>query len=106
MIEKLKFRVALDTDVEKDRKIFNKIGQDIMTDPELRRRSAGTVQSQGISEVEDGTLVIRTKFKAKAGNQSMIRRAALTAAHPAFQENGIRAVPKPLTSDPIAAPAA
>lgn len=74
------------------------------------RNSAGDLlepfKSQGISEVEDGTLVIRAKFKAKAGKQSMIRRAALTAAHRAFQENGILAVPSPLTSDPIAAPAA
>jgi hypothetical protein len=47
-------------------------------------------KSQEISEVEDGTLVIRAKFKAKAGKQTMIRRAALTAVHRAFQENGIK----------------
>ena len=98
MIEKLTFRVALDTDVEKVRKIFKKIGQDIMADPELAGDLLEPFKSQGISEVEDGTLVIRAKFKAKAGKQSMIRRAALTAVHRAFQENGIKAVPKPLTS--------
>ncbi|WP_318528312.1 hypothetical protein [Mesorhizobium sp. ZC-5] len=105
MIEKLTFRVALDTDVEKVRKIFKKIGQDIMADPELAGDLLEPFKSQGISEVEDGTLVIRAKFKAKAGKQSMIRRAALTAVHRAFQENGIKAVPKPLTSGSIAAPA-
>ena len=106
MIEKLMFRVAFDTDVEKVRKIFKKIGQEISADPELAGDLLEPFKSQGISEVEDGTLVIRAKFKAKAGKQSMIRRAALKAVHQAFQENGIRAVPKPLTSGPAAAPAA
>ena len=106
MIEKLTFRVAFDTDVEKVRKIFKKIGQDISADPELAPDLLEPFKSQGISEVEDGTLVIRAKFKAKAGKQSMIRRAALTAVHRAFQENGIQAVPKPLTSGPGAAPPA
>lgn len=106
MIEKLTFRVAFNTDVEKVRKIFKKIGQDISADPELAGDLLEPFKSQGIAEVEDGTLVIRAKFKAKAGKQSMIRRAALTAVHQAFQENGIQAVPKPLTSNPEAAPPA
>jgi small-conductance mechanosensitive channel len=104
MIEKLTFRVAFNTDVEKVRKIFKKIGQEISADPELAGDLLEPFKSQGIAEVEDGTLVIRAKFKAKAGKQSMIRRAALTAVHRAFQENGIQAVPKPLTSNPEAAP--
>ena len=100
MIEKLTFRVAFDTDVEKVRKIFKKIGQEIAADPELAGDLLEPFKSQGIAEVEDGTLVIRAKFKAKAGKQTMIRRAALTAVHRAFQENGIHAVPKPLTNAP------
>jgi small-conductance mechanosensitive channel len=97
MIEKLTFRVALDTDVEKVRKIFKKIGQDISANPELAGDLLEPFKSQGIAELEDGTLIIRAKFKAKAGKHIMIRRAALTAVHQAFQENGIKAVPKPLT---------
>jgi moderate conductance mechanosensitive channel len=106
MIEKLTFRVAFNTDVEKVRKIFKKIGQEISDNPELAPDLLEPFKSQGIAEVEDGTLVIRAKFKAKAGKQSMIRRAALTAVHKAFQENGIQAVPKPLTSNPEPAPPA
>ena len=98
MIEKLTFRVAFDTDVEKIRKIFKKIGQDIASNPELAADLLEPFKSQGIAEVEDGTLVIRAKFKAKAGKQSMIRRTAMAAVHRAFQENGIKAVPKPLTA--------
>ena len=106
VIEKMTFRVAFDTDVEKVRKVFKKIGQDIEADPELAGDLLEPFKSQGIAEVEDGTLVIRAKFKAKAGKQSMIRRAALTAIHNAFLENGIKAVPKPLTANPEAVPPA
>jgi small-conductance mechanosensitive channel len=104
-IEKLAFRVAFDTDVELIRKLFKKIGQDIAVDPELAPDLIETFKSQGIADVEDGTLVIRGKFVAKPGKQSMIRRAVLKAVHQAFRENGIQAVPKPLTGD-AAAPAA
>ncbi|CCV14381.1 mechanosensitive ion channel family protein [Mesorhizobium sp. STM 4661] len=105
MVEKLIFRVAFNTDVEKVRKIFKKIGQDISANPELAGDLLEPFKSQGIADVEDGTLVIRAKFKAKAGRNFMIRRAVLTAVHQAFQEHGIQAVPKPLTSNPGAQPA-
>ncbi|WP_245235556.1 mechanosensitive ion channel family protein [Mesorhizobium erdmanii] len=100
MIEKLTFRVAFNTDVDKVRKIFKKIGQDISANQELAGDLLEPFKSQGIAEVEDGTLVIRAKFKAKAGRNFMIRRAVLIAVQQAFQENGIQAVPKPLTSNP------
>jgi small-conductance mechanosensitive channel len=100
-IEKLAFRVHFDTDVELIRKLFKKIGQDIAADPELAPDLIETFKSQGIADVEDGTLVIRGKFVAKPGKQSMIRRAVLKAVHQAFRENGIQAVPKPLTGDAV-----
>jgi small-conductance mechanosensitive channel len=104
-IEKLAFRVHFDTDVELVRKLFKKIGQDVAADPELAPDLIETFKSQGIADVEDGTLVIRGKFVAKPGKQSMIRRSVLKAVHQAFRENGIHAVPKPLTGD-AAQPAA
>jgi small-conductance mechanosensitive channel len=100
VVEKMTFRVAFDTDVEKVRKIFRKIGEQIAADPELAGDLLEPFKSQGIADVEDGTLVIRAKFKAKAGKQTMIRRAALIAVHKAFLENGIKAVSKPLAGGP------
>ncbi len=97
VIEKMTFRVAFDTDVESIRKIFKQIGADIAEDPELAGDLIEPFKSQGIADVEDGTLIIRATFKAKAGKQSMIRRAALIAVHRAFRENGIQAVARPLT---------
>jgi hypothetical protein len=86
VIEKLTFRVAFDTDVELVRKLFKKIGEEIAADPELAPDLIEPFKSQGIGDVEDGTLIIRTKFTAKPGKQSMIRRAALKAVHKAFRE--------------------
>lgn len=97
-IEKLIFRVAFDTDVELIRKLFKKIGQDIAADPELAPDLIEPFKSKGIGEVEDGTLIIKAAFTAKPGKQSMIRRAVLTAVQNAFRENGIHAVPRPLTN--------
>jgi small-conductance mechanosensitive channel len=102
-IEKIQFRVAIDTDVELLRKLFKKIGQDLLEDPELAPGLLETFKSQGISDVEDGTLVVRGKFVAKPGSQTLIRRAVYKAVLQAFRENNIRAVPKPLTGDPVAA---
>jgi moderate conductance mechanosensitive channel len=96
VIEKLLFRVALETDVEAVRKLFKKLGQELATDPELAPDLIEPFKSQGIAELEDGTLVVRGKFKAKAGRQSLIRRKVLAAVHHAFQEHGIRSVSKPL----------
>lgn len=102
-IEKIQFRVAIDTDVELLRKLFKKIGQEILADPELAPNILETFKSQGISNVEDGTLVVRGKFAVKPGSQTVVRRAVYKAVLQAFRENGIRAVPKPLTGDPVAA---
>jgi len=103
VIEKLTFRVAFDTDIELVRKLFKKIGQDIAADPEIAGDLLEPFKSQGIAEVDDGTLVITAKFKAKAGRQIMIRRAVMVAVHRAFRENGIHAVSKPLSPTPAAA---
>jgi hypothetical protein len=63
------------------------------------RQLIETFKSKGIGDVEDGTLIIKAAFTAKPGKQSMIRRAPLIAVQNAFRENGIKAVPKPMTAD-------
>jgi small-conductance mechanosensitive channel len=96
VIEKLVFRVAFDTDVEKVRKIFKTIGQEIAADPELSGDLLEPFKSQGISAVEDGTLIIRGKFKARAGKQFAVKKAVLTSVQKAFRENDIHVVPRPI----------
>lgn len=96
IIEKLVFRVAFETDVESVRKLFKQIGRDIRADPELSPDLIEPFKSQGIAAVEDGTLLIRGKFKARAGKQFGIRKAVLAAVRDAFNENGIHVVPRPV----------
>ncbi|MBL8576616.1 MAG: mechanosensitive ion channel [Mesorhizobium sp.] len=98
-IEKIAFRVSFDTDMEVVRKLFKKIGQDLLANPELSPGIIETFKSQGIANVEDGTLVVRGKFTAKPADVSGIRREVLKSVHQAFRENDIRVVPKPLTGD-------
>jgi hypothetical protein len=76
---------------------LQEIGQDIAADPELAPDLIEPFKSKGIGE--DGTLIIKASSTAKPGKQSMIRRAALRAAQNAFRENGIKAVPKPMTAN-------
>lgn len=102
-IEKIQFRVAFDTDVELVRKLFKKIGQELMLDEELAPHIIEPFKSQGIFNVEDGTLVVRGKFVTRPGHQTGVKRAVLKAVHQAFRENGIRSVAKPLTGDPVVA---
>lgn len=97
-IEKLAFRVAIDTDVDKVRRIFKTIGQELAEDPELKDDLLQPFKSQGIDNLEDGTLIVRGKFMAKAGRQHTIRKKVMMAVHKAFLENGIQAVARPLTA--------
>ncbi|MGO4705240.1 mechanosensitive ion channel family protein [Microvirga sp. 2MCAF38] len=97
VIEKMAFRVAFDTDIDLVRKLFKKVGQDIADNPELNQDLLEPFKSQGIAAVEDGTLVIRGKFKARAGKQFAVRKAVLLSVQKVFRENGILVVPKPLS---------
>jgi moderate conductance mechanosensitive channel len=105
-IVKMTFRVAFDTDVDKVRKLFKAIGQELLDDPELAPDIIETFKSQGIAEVDEGTLILRGKFKARAGHQFNTRKAVMAKVHKVFRENGIRTVPRPLTPDVGAQPAA
>ncbi len=88
-IMKLEFRVPFDTDLEKVRKIFKKIGQDLQKDEELGPDFLQPFKSQGVLQTDDSAFVIRGKFMAKPGRQFMIRRAVFQAVQKAFAEEGI-----------------
>jgi small-conductance mechanosensitive channel len=90
-VEELSFRVAFDTDTELVRKLFTDIGHKLEKNSEVAPYLLEPLTSQGIIEVDAGTIVVRAKFTAKPGKQSAIRRAVLKAVHEAFRKNGIRA---------------
>ena len=88
-IMKLRFRVPFGADIEKIRKMFKKIGQDLLELPDIEDDFIQPFKSQGVLEVDDYGLVIRAKFMSKPGRQFIIRRHAYRAVQEAFAEAGI-----------------
>ena len=86
---KLKFTVPYDTDLEKVRKIFKKIGQQIQENPEYAEDLISPFKSQGAADVTDVGIVVRGKFTTKPGGQWGIRKEIYNRVQKAFEENGI-----------------
>jgi small-conductance mechanosensitive channel len=89
MIMKLEFRVGYDTDVDKVKKIFKKIGKEMLEHPEMGQDFIEPFKSQGVKAMEDSAMIVRGKFMAKPGKQFSIRKEIYTRVQKAFQEAGI-----------------
>ena len=90
VIMKLRFTVPFDTDLHKVKKIFKKIGQDVMEVPEFAQDLLQPFKSQGAIEVDDVGIVIRGKFMAKPGKQFTLRKEIYQRVQQAFDENGLQ----------------
>lgn len=90
VIMKLQFRVTYDTDVNAVKKIFKKIGQDLIADPILGEGFIEPFKSQGVSSMEDSAMIVRGKFMTKPGAQFMIRKEIYTRVQKAFDDSGIK----------------
>ena len=86
---KLKFTVPFNTDLDKVRKLFKKIGKDIMEVPEHAEVLINPFKSQGVADVTDIGMVIRGKFTTVPGGQFQIRKEVYVRVQKAFAENGI-----------------
>lgn len=89
VIMKLKFTVPFDTDPNKVKKIFKKIGQDMLQDDLYKDDFLQPFKSQGVFDIDDVGMIIRGKFMAKPGKQFMIRKEIYNRVKAAFAENGI-----------------
>ncbi len=89
VIMKLRFTVPFDTDPNKVKKIFKKIGADMLDHPDLGQDFLQPFKSQGVLEIDDVGMVIRGKFMAKPGKQFMIRKEIFNRVSAAFGENNI-----------------
>jgi small-conductance mechanosensitive channel len=89
VIVKLEFRVTYDTDVNKVKKLFKQIGQDLLEDPVLGEDFLQPFKSQGVKSMEESAMIVRGKFMAKPGKQFMIRKEIFTRIQKAFEENDI-----------------
>ncbi len=89
VIMKLRFTVPFDTDPNKVKKIFKRIGQEMMEVPEFAEDFLQPFKSQGVFEIDDVGMVIRGKFMAKPGKQFTLRKEIYNRVKAAFTENGI-----------------
>ncbi|WP_208987269.1 mechanosensitive ion channel family protein [Roseibium marinum] len=90
VIMKLKFTVPFDTDVEKVRKLFKKIGQEIMEMEEFKDDILAPFKGQGVADVDDVGIVVRGKFTTKPGKQFGMRKEIYKRVQQAFEENDIQ----------------
>lgn len=74
-IYKQEFRLPYETDPEKVRKIIKKVGLRLLEDPELGPKFIQPLKSQGVFKIEEGALIVRTKFMCKPREQFIIRKA-------------------------------
>lgn len=89
VIMKLKFTVPFDTDPNKVKKIFKKIGAEMLEHPELGEDFLQPFKSQGVFDFDDVGMIIRGKFMAKPGKQFTLRKEIFNRVKAAFAENGI-----------------
>ncbi len=89
VIMKLKFTVPFDTDPNKVKKIFKKIGAEMMEDETHKDGFLQPFKSQGVFDFDDVGMIIRGKFMAKPGKQFTLRKEIFNRVKAAFKENGI-----------------
>jgi moderate conductance mechanosensitive channel len=86
---KFNLRLALDTDVEKVRKIVKQIGAEMMQDPVLAAELYQPLKMQGVTEIDSNGVVVRLKFTAKPGQPTFVYREALKRIYKQFAQKGI-----------------
>ena len=89
VIMKLMFTVPFDTDPDKVKKIFKKIGAEMMEDPLYKDDFLEPFKSQGVLQFDDVGIVMRGKFMAKPGTQFTIRKEIYNRVRQEFAANGI-----------------
>ncbi|MEX0307053.1 MAG: mechanosensitive ion channel family protein [Ruegeria sp.] len=89
VIMKLKFTVPFDTDPNKVKKIFKKIGAEMMQDEVHKDGFLQPFKSQGVFDFDDVGMIIRGKFMAKPGKQFTLRKEIFNRVKAEFNANGI-----------------
>jgi small-conductance mechanosensitive channel len=89
-ITKLDFRVRLDTDLEKVRKIIKKINKNLRKDENINRVMLDDLKSQGVKQFEDSAMILRVKFKTLPGEQFVIQKEVYRMVQEEFRASGIQ----------------
>ncbi len=86
---KLQFTVPFDTDPEKVRRIFKKIGQEMLENPDLADGIIEPFKSEGVKDFNDTGMVVRGKFKFRPSTQFPIRKEIYRRVQQEFAAQGI-----------------
>lgn len=89
VIMKLKFTVPFDTDPNQVKKIFKKIGNEMIAEEAWKDDFLAPFKSQGVFDFDDVGMVMRGKFMAKPGKQFMARKEIYNRVKAAFDAAGI-----------------
>lgn len=89
IIYKQEFQVPYEADIEKIRKIVKRIGLELLEDPIHGPNFLAPLKSQGVRRVENGVLVIGTKFMCKPREQFVLRRVVYQRVRDDLYKNGI-----------------
>lgn len=89
VIMKLMFTVPFDTDPNRVKKIFKKIGAEMLEDPLFKDDFLEPFKSQGVFQFDDVGIVMRGKFMAKPGTQFTIRKEIYNRVRNEFKANNI-----------------
>jgi len=89
VIMKLKFTVPFDTNPNQVKKIFKKIGQEMLQEELYKDDFLQPFKSQGVFDFDDVGMIIRGKFMAKPGKQFMIRKEIYNRVKAEFKAAGI-----------------
>jgi small-conductance mechanosensitive channel len=88
-IVKMEFKVTYDTDLGKVKRIFRRIGDELMQDAELAPGFIQPFKFQGVKAMEETGIIVRGKFMAVPGTQFQIRKQVFERVQKAFAEEGI-----------------
>ena len=88
VIEKFNLPLPIDVDSERIRKLIKKIGQEMLTDPDVGHMLREPLKSK-LARIDPGVKVFRCKFRTAPGNQFDVRAQALKRIEAELRAIGI-----------------
>lgn len=89
VIDKFRLRVTFDADLAMAKKLTKQVGAELLADEDVGSLIIETVKMKGVEKIDEFGVELGFAFKARPGNQSMIRRRAYAKLRQKFSENGI-----------------
>ncbi|MBO6636674.1 MAG: mechanosensitive ion channel family protein [Roseitalea sp.] len=86
---KLPIRLTYGTDVERVRKLVKKLGQELLSHPDIGDSFLQPLKSQGVYKMEDSAMIVRVKFMTKPGEQFVARKIIYERIRQLFEQEGI-----------------